>query len=415
LLILKYFERPRRWHLVGLFAALLYLFLGSWYQMFFGLVGMAVLVGGLILMKSIKWRQAIPIAVVVFVAGLMTLPLAMQYMRFSKQNSAGFSIGEQVYYSASVADYALPNSGTFFGKEFYEQNPNAKVNSYNPDSASYHGYVMYAVGLGVLIMAFRARKRGRKFKANYRLVAVFVLIAGVGLIMSLGPLLKLGGGFSYAAFENYRLVVPMPYLAVDVLVPQLSFIRAIGRASILMLFALCALLAILAFYLRESKMGDKKKKVIIGLVTLLVLVEVIPAHRFLLSQNEYSHNLKIPAVYSYVKEHPDVDNLIVLRSDKDYPGAPMPIARTEDVLWAGYHNRNIFNGYSGYEPPKYMRNYKDFIDLQADDLGQMRKLGLKHVIIDKRLSTEHPELIQSAAQLLPTKLYEDDRYVLYRL
>lgn len=415
LFILKYFEKPKRWYLGGLFLTFLYLFYASWYQVFFALIGVGVLLAGHIVVKPIQWRKILPIGAVILLAGVMALPLATQYMRFSKEHKAGFTIGEQVYYSASVADYFLPNTGTFLGKEFYKREPNVKINSYNPDSSSGHGYTLYAVAVAVLVAAFCLRKKGKEFLANYRLVVVFVLVGVVGLIVSLGPLLKLGGGYSLAQFEEYKLVVPLPYLAVDVLLPQLSFIRAIGRASVLVLFALCALLALFAFYIRESKIARRKKQAILGVVVVLAVLELIPAHRFLLTDKPYNYSLKVPAVYAYIKGHQDIDNIIVLRADKDYPNAPMPIARTEDVLWAGYHNRNIFNGYSGYEPPTYMRDYKDFVDLKADDLLKMRKLGLRYVLIDKQLSSSNPALAQNAKELLPQRTFEDDRYALYKL
>jgi hypothetical protein len=86
--------------------------------------------------------------------------------------------------------------------------------------------------------------------------------------------------------------------------------------------------------------------------------------------------------------------------------------RAEDVLWAGYHNKNIFNGYSGYTPPLYDETFYDFVYLEPDDIPKMQKLGLRYVLIDKQLSAPRPFLIDAAAQLLSHKVYEDNRYVL---
>jgi hypothetical protein len=412
LFILKFFETPKKRFLGGLFVTLLYLFFASWYQMVFGLIGICTLLAAARIVKMINWQTLWRVLAVTLIAAAMTLPLALQYTRFSKQNSAGFKIGEQVYYSSSVADYFLPNSGTLLGGFFYDHVKGVQLNAYNRDSVSYHGLILYATAATIVVTAFLHRKKDRR---QYRLVVLFASIAVTGCIVSLGPLLKIGGGFSYAEAEGYRLVIPLPYIGVDLLLPQLSFIRAIGRASVLVLFALCALLAMAPFYMRANKLTGRHKQIIIGIICLLVAVELMPAHRMLLSNQSYNYNLHIPAVYEYIKQHPEVDHLIVLRSDADYPGAPIPTARTEDVLWAGYHNRNIFNGYSGYEPKNYLRDYADFVDFAPDDVKKLKAQHLRYVMVDKQLSTNDPQLSQKVAAALKQKIYGDKRYDLYKL
>jgi hypothetical protein len=125
----------------------------------------------------------------------------------------------------------------------------------------------------------------------------------------------------------------------------------------------------------------------------------------------------VPEVYKFVKAHPEINNLIILRGDDDYPAAGIPIARAEDVLWAGYHNRNIFNGYSGYTPPEYFNTYWDFIDFQANDIPKMQKLGIKYIVVDKQLSVgkKNGHTPGDVDKLVKTKLYEDQRYALYKL
>lgn len=415
LFILKYFEQAKRWYLAGLLCTLLYLFFASWYQMVFGIVAIGVFAGGAVLVRVVRWKTALHIAAVVAVAAAMTLPLALQYTHFSKEHDAAFSIGEQVAYSSSVADYVLPYSGTLLGDFFYHHVSGVQVNAYNRDNASYHGLILYAVALAVLIIAFQLRKKGKPQAHNYQLVVIFLAVAVVGFIMSLGPLLKIGGAYHYAEIDGYRLVIPLPYLAVDLLVPQLSFIRAIGRASVLVLFALCALLALAPVYLQRLKISAGRKKIIIGIICLFIFVDVLPAHPMRLLPESYHYNLRIPAVYTFIKTHPDINNIIVLRADPDYPNAPFPTARAEDVLWAGYHNRNIFNGYSGYEPPTYLKDYADFVNLAPDDVPKMQRLGLRYVLVDKQLSGSRPALITDAAHILKHKAYEDSRYALYRL
>ncbi len=414
LFILKYFERHKRLYLAGLFVTLLYLFFASWYQMVFGIIAIGVLIGCALLMRLVHWKTALHIVVTVAVAAIMTLPLALQYTHFSKQQHANFGIGAQVTYAASVADYFLPYSNTLLGGYFYRHVSGVQVNAYNPDNASYGGLILYTVALGVAVMAYLHRKK-RKTSTNNQLVVLFLAIAVVGFIVSLGPLLKVGGAYYYAEAEGYRLVIPLPYLIVDLLLPQLSFIRSIGRAAVLVLFGLGSLLALAPLYLQQLKISSRGKTIIVGVICLFIFVDVLPARPIHLLPEAYHYNLRIPAVYSFIKSHPQINNIIVLRADIDYPGAVLSTARLEDVLWAGYHNRNIFNGYSGFEPPTYKKDYADFVDFAPSDVAKMQHLGLRYVLVDKQLSTSNPTFVSTIDQTLKNKTYQDDRYALYEL
>jgi hypothetical protein len=146
-----------------------------------------------------------------------------------------------------------------------------------------------------------------------------------------------------------------------------------------------------------------------------VAFELFPPHQYGISVEPYSRNISVPAVYKFISARPSIDDIVVLRADKDYPGAQIPIARAEDVLWAGYDNRNTFNGYSGYEPPSYAPTYADFVDFHADDVPKLKKLGLRYVLVDKQLSSSRPTLLNDIAGALHTKVYEDKRYALFKV
>ncbi|HSX34919.1 MAG TPA: hypothetical protein VLF62_04715 [Candidatus Saccharimonadales bacterium] len=424
LLIIKYLDTALKRYLAGLFVTMALLAYASWYQIVFGIFALGILVAGMWVTRMLPWRKALLILGVMVLGAATVAPLAKEYTRFSKEQDAAFKISDQVLYSSSVTDYFIPHDGTLVGQLYYKLHPAAQHNAYNLDSFSYHGLVLYATGAGLVgVGGWRLYKwRKSKNKAhtderqNYKYIAIFGVIALVGFVISLGPLLKFKGHFSYSSLaDGTALVIPAPWLAVDEFLPQLEFIRAIGRASVLTLFALCCLLAFLPAYLRSSKLSGRARAIIMAAVVLLVIVELMPAHRVHMATGSYAYNLQIPAVYKYIKQHPQIDDIVILRSVDDYKGAPIPVMRAEDVLWAGYHNRNIFNGYSGYTPPSYFETLYDFVYLQADDIPKMQKLGLKYVIIDKQLSAPRPFLIDAAASLFPDKVYEDKRYVLYKI
>ena len=189
----------------------------------------------------------------------------------------------------------------------------------------------------------------------------FFIIAATGFVMSLGPLLKLKGTADYADLaDGLKLAIPLPYILVDKLLPQLSFIRAIGRADILVLFALCASLAFLPVALKTSTISKNLKRAISLIVCLLIIVEILPAQRNGMDGPGYHYRYNVPKVYNFIKSNKSVNDILVLRADTDYPGATIPVVRAEDVLWAGYDNRNIFNGYSGYTPAEYFSEYGGF-------------------------------------------------------
>jgi hypothetical protein len=421
LLIIRYLDSAAKRYLAGLFVTLALLFYGSWYQMMFSLIGISALLVVLFAAKQATWKQVRGIGIVVALAVVSVAPLALQYIQFSKSNNATFTLGEQVHLSSSLADYVLPHNGTAAGKVYYHFNPGSQINAFNLDSFSYHGVVLYTMALVLMVCAItvlyktRNGKRTGEGRAMHVWVIGFAAVALVGLVVSLGPILKVQGSYTYGEImDGVKLAVPLPWLAVDYALPQLHFIRAIGRASVLVLFGLCSMLAFLPAYMHAAKLKTTARYAIIGGVAALMVFELMPLHRVPMSINDYSYNLHIPDIYKRVAADSAIDNLIVLRSDKDYPGAPIPIARTEDVLWAGYHNKRIFNGYSGFTPPDYFKNYADYVDLHADDIPKMKRIGLRYVIVDKKLS-QHGTLTVTARSLFPDKIYEDQRYVLFKL
>ncbi len=413
LMLLKYRDSGERKYLIwfGVLSALL--FLASWYQMVFGLV----IIGVFILYTAFSsHRRAALLLGATLLATLVTIPIAKEYVRFSKENNASFSVRDQIAFSSSVDDYVLPYENTPAGIVYYKLRPFILKNSHNPDNYSYMGVSLYAVLLLGMFHVIRKRKDSPTKETKGLTVALFGLFA-VGFLFSLGPVLKIGSTAIHSV-EGVDLAVPLPYIIVDKLLPQLSFLRAVGRANIISLFALCCLLAILGSYLKEVK-PQKKRAILTALLFVIVSLDVLPIKQFITTpfksvptrQASYS----IPPIYTKVHDDPDIDNIVILRTQSDYPDAGIPVARVEDVMWSGYHNKNIFNGYSGFEPRSYKETLQDFTDLQDDDLDKMKQLGLRYAIIDKELSQGQPEQVTRAEGLFSKKVYEDNRYVLFRL
>ncbi len=415
LLLLEFIDNKqiKKRYLIASFIAMVFLFYASWYQMVFGLIVIFPLLLGLFFIKSFDRRKILLLMATTILAVATTFPLAKEYIRFSKINKATFSINDQSMYSASLKDYVLPFNDTLGGRLYYQHAPTAKINGYNPDSSSYHGLTLYIMIIAITVLCLTAYGRKRVGRQEVKLLYIFLVIALVGFIVSLGPLLKLGASSLHnIPGSQTKFGIALPYILIDKFLPQLSFIRAIGRASIIVLFALCSILAIGAplFQYRRKHV----RYIFISMLYFLIFFELMPIHQFSINSAAYTEHRGVPSVYRYIHNSSQVDNIIILRSNSDYPGAPFPVARSEDVLWAGYHNKNIFNGYSGYEPPNYKQTYADFTDFESNDVAKLKKLNISYILVDKQLSSNSP-LLQQISHNTTRKLYDDKRYSLFRL
>lgn len=418
LLTLKYFDTKKRTYLLGLFLALTLQFYASWDQMVFVLITFGVLLLGYFASKLIDFKKLATIAVVIVLASLTTLPLAVQYLHFSKTTQTNFDISDQLRYSASLSDYLIPNAGTLLGKVYYYVRPHSQVNSYNPDSYSYHGVTLYVIGLMVVIasLLWFKRRDGAREK-DYKEVWVISVMILVGFFMSLGPLLKLKGNYLYH-FKGLGtdITIPTPYILVDKFIPQLDFLRSIGRASILCLFGLCIFLGYFFLVMDSAKLKTRTKNIFLALLVALIFIDVLPAHRVHMSPDPTAYNQSIPAAYKYIKNNKAVDNYLVIATDdvRDYP-VPFERALSSELLWAGYTNKDMVNGSSGYVPPDYYGNYYEFIKLDKSSVSLMHQLNIHFVLIDKSLCTNDPAIIERANALLGGKVYSDERYTLYKV
>lgn len=426
LLMLKYLDRPRKKMLILLFLVLLLQFYASWYQMTFALITIGSLLGGLAITKKYKLKLLLPVFITVCVAVFFTLPLAKQYSSFSKKTSASYGVSEQLMYSSSLADYFIPYSNTLAGRAYHELRPGSKVNSFNPDSVSYHSFTLYASALIILVLSAMSYRKKSKIKLGDlpKTVFSFWVIAFSGFMISLGPLLKLKRDYTYVytAGKGFDLefIIPLPYLLFSFLAPNFSFIRAVGRSTVIMLFALCAIFALLPKFTNLIK-NRAIKHSIVALIVIGFAVEIMPINPFYLSGNPHFNNLDIPKAYTYIRDSDEVDKIFVLATDVNYPGEQKPKspgppqAVFEQILWSGYHNKRIFNGYSGYFPKGYDARVEDFTDFKPDDVQKMKEIGLRYILLDKTMASSTPDIKNTLLRSSTSPVYEDSQHLLLRI
>jgi hypothetical protein len=418
LLAARFLQGGRRWNLLALFPVLVLQFYASWYQMTFALIAMIAYVGLLLALRSVGVKRSLAVAATVVSALVATLPLAREYVRFSAANDARYSLGEQIDLSSQPTDYLIPRHGTLEGDLYHWLWPSGRVASYF-DGSTYHGFILYAVAVGLVIVTYRRRRASVEANRLARQVFVLAGLFLVGFIISLGPVLKVGGHILASALDaNTDLAVPLPYLLVAKLAPQLSFMRALSRATVLCLLALCGLLALLPRVCSTLPLDKRWRAIVLATISSLVVFELLPMELYESARpNAFSgeYEAEVPDVYQFIKTQPEVDNIIILASDPDLAWTPRPISQAEWVLWAGYHNKHIFNGFASYSPPAYARDYADFVTFDQNDIPRLRANDLRYVLVDKRLSTSNPQLSDTVGALLPQKLFEDDRYTLFKV
>ena len=418
LLILKYIDKYNPKYLFGIFLSMALAFYASWYQMVFILTAVFILYLGIWVFKMIKPKYLLVLLVVSFMAMLSTYPLAKSYVTFSKANHATFNINDQATYESSLLDYITPYNKTALGHIVYSIFPKAHNNSYNPDSYSYNGVILYVVASTVVVYIYKNRKKTNENVERLKILIILSAIGLSGFIISLGPVLKIGSSFVYNSVSpGINFTIPMPYYMVDILLPQLSFMRSLGRADVLLLFSLCCMLGLAPLYLEKYKYYKNNRRIINKIVIILILVELMPLHLIPIRSTSFNHNLTVPPVYGYIYNHKNIDNILILSADADYRGAQIPTALPEDDLWAGYHNRNIFNGYSGYLPPSYYPEYYNFLNFRAEVVPQIKNKGINYILVDKLLSSSNPQLTNTVSVVLGPGhiIYSDNRYDLFKL
>lgn len=417
LMIFKYLDTRARKYLIGLFFVLLYCFYASWYVMVFMVATLGFAFVLFLVQKRASLKTLGVLVGVCAAACVLTLPLALQYLKFDRQSNATYTLQEKVLNSTNLVDYAVTPGFTLAG-QFMRLVLGGKRDAslYNHTATlSYAGISLFVVTLviGPCLLWRKRRSLPAALKSSRQTYVLFGSIAVLAFIISLGPLLKIGQSYVHT-ISGQPFVVPLPMLLIHLFVPQLGFLRQSARASALVIFAFCCMLAVLAGWVPRLTFYKRHVRLITIIVVAIIAVDVLPAKVLPLDSNPHAYHSDIPAVYQFVKQHSKIDNIIVLQAE-DYPHVTFWFARTEDVLWSGYYNRNLYNGYSGYVPPTYEAQYSDFVNLDPSDPAKMRAVGLRYVIVDDELYTNKPTVLKSVPSILGKPIYQDVRYQMYKL
>lgn len=405
--IFKYLDTFNKKYLLLLFVTLLYVFYASWYQMIFVLLATGILVVGMYVFKIKPLKSLLPPVGIMSAAVVATLPLALQYLEFARQAKSIYKIEEKIANSSTLVDYVIAPAHSIVGSIYRDFSQGSVL---LPNAPAYFG-----VGLSIILfISFIFLKKKKLIqKKDYQWMAIFGVMGGVTFIASLGPLLKITNAYIYTVLGE-KVAILLPFYIVHEFIKPLSFIRAPGRLSVICIFVICCALAVVYMKLNSNKKYHTVKKHYVIGVVIVALIEIFPIRPYVMDSNVHAISDKPPAVYEYIKQKGQIDNVIVLQA-KEYPNVGFWFARTEVVLWAGYHNKNVFNGYSGYIPPTFESDYSDFVNLDRDDPKQMKSMGINYVVLDTELYSNKPHVLMDADNILGTPMYKDERYKLYKL
>lgn len=197
----------------------------------------------------------------------------------------------------------------------------------------------------------------------------YLFTAAAALLLSLGPMIRVGG----------HALVQGPLDLFLHLFPDFRGVRVPGRFGMILVFAL-AVLGGLGLAALERRFASARRPRVAGLALgaiMLLEYATLPVPLAPVPAGE-----RAPAVYRDVAALPESAVLIEL-----------PMAKTEadraQAAVAMYHStrhwRRLVNGYSGYFPPSYdaIRETMEFFP-SRESFTLLRNLGVSHVLVHTR-------------------------------
>lgn len=297
-----------------------------------------IFVGAILLYPKINSlrNQIKSVLLIAGMVGILIFPVARVYWKVSNEFGFTRNIREAAHFSMSVED---------LGRQFL-----------SPGLFILTGLTLYAIG----------RKNLKKEKELHWLIPVAIL----GLIMALGPVLKVNG----ATFKISDIPIPLPYAITHYVIPGFGAFRTPSRWIWLFAFASSGIIS-----LGFSKLKDNSAKLILPLAFILAIVG---GSRILTSipmpaRSEY------PEVYKWLKNQ-EGDAILELPV-YTWGDGELHTQELYRMLYSLEHGKNLINGRSGFIPPQRDLLFADLIrHFPSRDLDErLMSLGVDYIIIHK--------------------------------
>ncbi|MDH5533214.1 MAG: hypothetical protein OEX81_02165 [Candidatus Pacebacteria bacterium] len=170
---------------------------------------------------------------------------------------------------------------------------------------------------------------------------LFISFTILGATLMLGPVIKVSG----ETFKIFNLPLPLPYLFFYYIVPGFKAFRASSRWIVIFAFGLSLTIG---YLVNNVGLNQKNKNIFINLLivltTFLLWFTQVPSLELL------AVNTKLPPIYQIIKNRPErilaeFPTYVWSQYDDYYKEA-------DRLLYQSYHQKNLYNGFSGFAPPE---------------------------------------------------------------
>ena len=378
LLLVRFLEGFRRLYAVGLGLALGTLLTSATYYGLMMATGIAVVaLGFLIWFRPDRLKRClVGLAVAAGIAAMITLPVALPYMKV--QDDPYFRRGFDPAVAAHFSDFLSPDDSSYLLKEI----PPFEGNTFDRtlENRLFPGIVAVGFGVAGIVVLVRAARRPGEARADDEIdeelgppddrwrarVALLVVGAGaVSLVLSFGDEISVFGQTVWLPFKVVRKVVP-----------GFSGLRVTSR---FVLLAECALALAAAFGVRAllRRLASRVAGAVLVLLCAVVIAETARAVPLV----RVPDSLAAEGVGRYLQGRPEG---VV---------AELPIRGTADgAVWAYTESPRLYvslidgndrlNGYSGYTPPGFDEQVPVLNAFPSEEsLKILDRRGVRYVVL----------------------------------
>lgn len=296
----------------------------------------------------------------------LILPFAVPYIKISLEDKFKYSLEEARQGSADLGGYLVPPPGNNMAKLITDRLGVEK--KHWAENMLFLGYFSILL-IGYHLLFSKKKIANKNFKIYLTGIPFFMLL-------SFGPYLNF-----IASLKNF----PLPYYFFYKIF-HLGFIRTPSRLAIIVL--LCTAVSI-AFILDHFRIKNKTAKYFFAtLIPAFILFEFYTPGL----EAGTLKNVRCPAVYDKMREDSSVKAVVELPFTKDVS------TNLNYVFFSTCHWKPIYNGYSGYTPPKYGRWGKTISGFpDRNSLNKLDELEINFVVLHLDLypAEVRPVLLES--------------------
>ncbi|MBU0647908.1 hypothetical protein KJ855_01895 [Patescibacteria group bacterium] len=324
------------WWLLGGGLSLAYILLNDYQYFVFAVIFLVLFLLYFVLVVATKWRKKIitilKFFIVSLVAMVVAMPVVLRTVEVAKVYLPTALLSEVVYWSADLFSFVVPHFlhpylGAI-GQDYASRFSFSGIESY-----LFMGFSVLFIFLISFLFTFDKKDRVQ--------FLFWWVVAIVFWVLSLGPLLKVGGVTDFR-LNDVDYNVSLPYMLMYKL-PFFSVARVPARFAVVMMLAVSQVVAGVVTYLMRGwgkvagNFGRSSSLLILIFVSLLIVFEYATWPMKL-------QEVKVPLVYEEIKN--DNDDFVILElplwwaSGHRSDGQPITILQ----YYQTYHEKKLLNG-----------------------------------------------------------------------